>query len=69
MPEKIYQTTLRIDCRNLTKSAIQELSEKLYQYADVKILGEDLIFLNDEVTEFAYEKIWAILDRYNVIID
>ena len=66
---KNYPVTLKIDCRNLSEIEIKNLSEKLFQFADLKILGEDLIYLNDEVTRFAYDKIWTILDGYNVIID
>ena len=66
---KSYPITLKVDCRNLTKAAIQDLSERLYQYADLKILGEDVIYIDDEITEFAYDKVWAILESFDVIID
>ena len=64
-----YPITMKVDCRNLTKAAIQDLSEKLYRYVDFKILGEDVIYIDDEITEFAYDKVWAILESYDVIID
>ena len=66
---KTYPITLKIDCRNLAKSAIDELEEKLVRWLDVQILGEDIIFADGDVTEFAYNRIWEILDHYNVIID
>ena len=49
MQDKKYPVTLKIDCRNLSENEIKDLSAKLFQFVDVKILGEDLIYLNYKI--------------------
>ena len=74
MGEKIYPFSLKIDCHKMTEAEMNEMTGEMVSstksgYLDTKIIGEDTIFVTGEVTKMDYEKIWDILDKYNVIID
>lgn len=74
MQEKIYPFNLKLDCRKMKSAEMKELASKIIcstksGYIDTKIIGDDTIFITGEVSKFDYEKIWDILDGYDVIID
>ncbi len=64
-----YPVALRFDCRKMEKSAIEEFAEKLMPFLNVKIIGETIIYAKGNVTNLIYERVWEIVDKYNVVID
>ena len=74
MQEKIYPFSLKVDCSKMLTEEMNELASKIIcstksGYLDTKIIGDDTIFVTGEVSKLDYEKIWDVLDAYNVIID
>ena len=69
MKDKTYPVTFKLDCHNLTPPEIEELAEKLTAYLEVEILGGDMIFADGEVTKFDYDRLWELVDKYDVILD
>ena len=71
---KVYPFDLKLNCRNMTDAEMYELESEIVcstssGYIDTQMIGDDTIFVKGEVTDFDYDKIWSILEGYDVIVD
>ena len=66
---KKYPIMLKFDCRKMCKYEIIKFMEELLPYGEVQGIGGVIVYIKGNVTNIQYEKIWAISDKYNVIID
>ena len=60
---------LKFDCRKMRKYEIAKFMEELLPYGGVQGIGGVIVYIKGNVTNIQYEKIWAISDKYDVIID
>ena len=73
-PTKVYPFDLKLNCRKMQETQMYELASKIVcstseGYIDTQVIGNDTIFVKGEVTDFDYNKIWSVLEGYDVIVD
>lgn len=60
---------LKIDCIRMEPVTTANLIKRLKEFMKVEVIGGDLLYATGDVEYHDYDKIWQILDAYDVIID